>query len=138
MRHIGEEFGLVLGRQGQLFSPFLHGELGQLDLAILHVDGRFLGRQFARLLLQLLVGLFQLLLLLLHELLGGTQRCGCDLDFCGIVVFENIENLVELPHYLLEVGNILLPHFALVRRRVYLANHLEHCSERFRSVQVVA
>ena len=73
VRHVGEEFGLVLGGERQLGRLLLERAAGLLDLLVLalHLDvplGQLLG-----LLLQLLVGLLQLLLLRL-QLAGQLLR----------------------------------------------------------------
>ena len=62
MRHVGEEFGLVLRRQRELLGLFLERLAGLLDLLVLALDLLVLVREQPRLLLQFLVGLLQFLL----------------------------------------------------------------------------
>ena len=73
VRHVGEEFRLVLGGQRQLLGLFFQGLAGLFHLAVLafHFDV-LIGQQFG-LFAQLLVGLLQFLLLAL-QFLGQRLR----------------------------------------------------------------
>jgi hypothetical protein len=77
VRHVGEEFRLVLRGQRELLGLLLELLLGQLDLPVLALDLGVLPGEEPGLLLELLVGLLQFLLLLLEELLGGLSECAC-------------------------------------------------------------
>ncbi len=74
VRHVGQELGLVLGRQSQLLGLFFQRLPGPVDLAILALDLGVLRRQQFGLFFQLLVGLLQLLALLLEQLFRSLQR----------------------------------------------------------------
>src|SRR5690349_7039771 len=69
VRHVGEEFGLVLGGQSKLGCFFLERAAGLLDFLVLALDFDVSLGELLGLLLELLVGLLQLLLLRLQ--LGG-------------------------------------------------------------------
>jgi hypothetical protein len=62
VRHVGEEFGLVLRRQRQLLGLFLEGLACLLDFHVLALDLLVLVRKQSRLFLEFLVRLLQLLL----------------------------------------------------------------------------
>ncbi len=68
MGHVGEELGLVLRGQRQLFRLLFHGHPRLIDLAVLLLDLHVLLHEQLRLFLELLVGLLQLFLLLLQAL----------------------------------------------------------------------
>ena len=77
MRHVGEEFRLVLRRERELGGLFLERAAGLLDFLVLalHFDVSF--GELLRLLLELLVGLLQFALLRLQfagELLRLLQQ----------------------------------------------------------------
>jgi len=77
VRHVGQELGLVLGRERQLGGLLLDRAAGLLDLLVLALDLGVLLRELAGLLLELLVRLLQLRLLGLQlgrELLGLLQQ----------------------------------------------------------------
>ena len=62
VRHVGQEFGLVLGGERELLGFFFQGLPRLLDLLVLALDFLVLVREQPRLFLQLLVGLLQFLL----------------------------------------------------------------------------
>ena len=66
MRHIGEEFGLVLGGERKLGRLFLECAAGLLDFLVLALDFDVSFRKLLRLLLELIVGLLQFALLRLQ------------------------------------------------------------------------
>ena len=66
VRHVGQEFGLVLRGQRQFGGLFFQGAPRLLDFLVLAFDFDVLFGELLRLLLQLLVGLLQLLLLRLQ------------------------------------------------------------------------
>ena len=72
--HVGQELALVAGGERELLGAFLEAEARALDLGVLDLDVAVLLGEQRRLLLQLLVGLAQLLLLGLQQLLGRAQR----------------------------------------------------------------
>ena len=77
VRHVGEEFGFVFGRERQFRRLFLQRAAGLLDFAALAFHFDVLLGQLPRLLRQLFVGLLQFLLLRLQfhgELLGLLQQ----------------------------------------------------------------
>ena len=84
VRHVGEEFGLVLRCQRELGRLVLQRAAGLLDFLVLALDLDVALGELLRLLLELLVGLLQLLLLrlqfagellrLLEEALGLHRR----------------------------------------------------------------
>ena len=77
MRHVGQEFGFVLGRQRKLRRLFLERTTGLLDLLVLALDFDVALGKLLSLLLQLLVSLLQFPLLRLQfagQLLGLFQE----------------------------------------------------------------
>ena len=77
VRHVGEEFRLVLRGQRQLGGLFLQRAAGLLDFLVLALDFDIALGELLRLLLKLFVGLLQLLLLRLQfdgELLRLLQQ----------------------------------------------------------------
>ena len=74
MRHVGEEFVLVLGAERELLRLVLQRLPRRLHLAVLLFDFRVLFGEQRRLLFELFVDLLQLLLLFLEQLLGLPQR----------------------------------------------------------------
>jgi hypothetical protein len=81
VRHVRQEFGLVLGGQSQLGRLFLQRAARLLDFLILALDLDVLLCQFLRLLLQLFVGLLELCLLGL-EFAGQLLRLGQQASVC--------------------------------------------------------
>ena len=72
--HVGQELALVARGQRELLGALLQRQARALDLGVLDLDVAVLLGEQRRLLLQLLVGLAQLLLLGLQQLLGRAQR----------------------------------------------------------------
>jgi hypothetical protein len=86
VRHVGQEFGLVLGSQRQLLGFFFQRLAGLFHFAVLAFHFHVLVGQQFRLFSQLLVGLLQFLLLALQFLGQGLRlleqilRAGVGLD----------------------------------------------------------
>ena len=101
VRHVGEELGLVLRGEGELRRLLLERLARLLDLAVLALHLLVLVRQQPRLVLQLLVGLPQLLgerLRLLEQVLGagvGLDGVDHDADRLGELVEEGLVRRVE-------------------------------------------
>jgi hypothetical protein len=94
--HIGQEFGLVLRGQGQLFGLFLQRRLGLFDLGVLGFHLLVLGRQQHGLVFQFGVGGLQFVLLGAQQLLGLTERGGLQ--------FQAVVGLLQLFLLGLELG----------------------------------
>ena len=73
MRHVGQEFGLVLRCQRELFRLLLERRARQFDFPVFVFDFLILPCEELRLLLEFLVGLLQFLLLLFQLLIGLLQ-----------------------------------------------------------------
>jgi hypothetical protein len=108
--HVGQELGLVLRGQRELGGLLLQPGPSQLDLRVLDLDVAVLLLEDERLVLQLVIGLAQLLGLLLEllgqglgldqQLLGahvGLDRVDHDPDRVGELVEEGLVDLGEGP-----------------------------------------
>ena len=111
--HVGQELALVARGQRELLGAFLERQARALDLGVLDLDVAVLLGEQRRLLLQLLVGLAQLLLLGLQQLLGRAQRLRLLLEL-GVGALE----LVLLGLQLLRLRLQLLREPALLLEQV--------------------
>ena len=108
VRHVGQELGLVLGRERELLGLFFERLPGLLDFLVLAFDFLVLMGEQPGLFLQLLVGLLQLFLAalqllgqrlrLLEQIFGahvGVDRIEHDADALGQLVEEGLVRGVE-------------------------------------------
>ena len=108
VRHVGEEFGFVFRREGQLLGLFLQRLPGLLDFGVLLLDFDVLMRQQPGLFLELIVGLLQFFLPALQflgqrlrlreQILGahvGFDRVEHDADAFGQLIEKRLVRRVE-------------------------------------------
>ena len=104
MRHVGQEFRLVLRGQRQFFGFFLQCAAGLLNLLVLALDFYVLLGKLLRFLRQLLVGLLQFLLL--HLQFGGQLLRLLQQSFRLHGGFDTVEHDADAGGQLFEKGQM--------------------------------
>ena len=107
VRHVREEFRLVLRRERELLGLLLERRARLLDLLVLDLDPPVLLCEQLSFLLELLVRLLQLLLLLLQQLFARLQRSGLHLEL-GVRALQLFLLRLQLLGTLLELLGQLL------------------------------
>ncbi len=104
VRHVGQEFGLVLGGERQFLGLLFQRAAGLLDFLVLALDFDVLLGELLRFLRQLLVGLLQLFLLRLQ--LGGQLLRLLQQAFGLHGGFNAVEHDADAGGELLEEGQV--------------------------------
>jgi hypothetical protein len=127
--HVRQELALVLRGERELVGLLLERLARELDLAVLQLDVAVLLAEQRRLLLQLLVGLAQLLLLGLQQLLDALSDCAC----CSSSAFERRSSScweVQLLGALLQLAGELLGLLEQLLGALVGDDRVEHDAER--------